>query len=149
MPETTLSDDPTELVRNVIERGFNGRDADLVRAAFADEIDSRLGTIPTDRIIEEMNRELAAYSDEPFEVQQTWEVDGTVFVRFTLSGRFEGELVVGEDAVLEPTGETFEAPGLFHVHVEDGEITAFHNYFDRFSGFRQMGVVPSLEELAE
>lgn len=149
MAETTLSDDPTELVRSVIEQGFNEDDKSLVRAAFADEIDSRLGTVPTERVIQEMERELAAYGDEPFEIRQTWEADGTVFVEFDLSGQFEEELAIGEDVVLEPTGETFDAPGLLYAEVEDGAITAFYNYFDRFGALQQMDVIPSLEEIAE
>lgn len=92
MSETQLPNDPTELVQKVIADGFNNGDEAIMRAAFADEVESRLGTVTLDEAVQKMTAELSAYEDSAFEIRELWRDDDTVFVHYTLAARLENKL---------------------------------------------------------
>lgn len=121
-----LPADPKELVRYTFEEGFDERNEDVFMAAFADEVEvlqeSFGETAPPERLWQGLMAEVQAFPDYTHDIQNVFE-DDRVIVTYRASETFENEMVIGEDAAFEPTGEEMQASGVAIARVEDGEIT--------------------------
>jgi predicted ester cyclase len=152
MSDTTQSGDPAEVLRQVVEDGFNEEAEEVVLDGFADEV--KVLQSPADRTMTAeqvwggLKAEFEAFPDYTHQIQGVWQDGEMAFARYTATGTFENEIRVGE-AVLEPTGEEGHTAGMMAARVQDGEIKAFGGFWDKLSLFQQLDIVPPLDELAD
>jgi predicted ester cyclase len=81
----------------------------------------------------------AAVPDLTATMQAAAEQDGTVFVRWTLTGTHTG----AEWAGIAPTGAHLDLDGIDHVTVSEGRITSDFVVFDQLQVARQLGLAPA------
>ncbi|MFH5800115.1 ester cyclase [Haladaptatus sp. CMAA 1911] len=84
-----------------------------------------------------------AFPDAEYTVDDIVSDGDTVMLRYTAEGTQDGELLG-----IKPTGKHVTVSGMEEYRVEDGKITEMWTNYDSFGLFRQLGVVPSLAELA-
>jgi ketosteroid isomerase-like protein len=153
MSDIELPTDPKQLVRYTFEEGIDERNKEVVMGAFADEVevlqDSFENTMTPERAWQGLMAEVQAFPDYTHDIQNVFEDDDTVIVTYHASGTFKNDMVLGENAVFEPTGEEMQISGVAIARVEDGEITGFASYSERLQLFQQTGIVPPLAELAD
>ncbi len=81
----------------------------------------------------------AAVPDLTMTMQAMAEQDGTVFVRWTLTGTHSG----AEWAGVAATGARIDLDGVDHVTVHDGAITSDFVVLDQMQLARQVGLAPA------
>jgi hypothetical protein len=69
------------------------------------------------------------------------EVGNKAFAEWLVEADHTGPLVLGEDAVLEPTGRHVQLPGVTVADFREGKIRSFRTYFDDLSLFEQIAGV--------
>ena len=66
------------------------------------------------------------------------EVGNRAFAEWVIEADHTGPLVLGEDAVLEPTGRHVTLPGVTVADFRDGKIRSYRTYFDDVSLIEQI-----------
>jgi hypothetical protein len=66
------------------------------------------------------------------------EVGNKAFAEWLVEADHTGPLVLGEDAVLEPTGRHVQLPGVTVADFREGKIRSFRTYFDDLSLIEQI-----------
>ena len=69
------------------------------------------------------------------------EVGNKAFAEWLVEADHTGPLVLGEDAVLEPTGRHVQLPGVTVADFREGKIRSFRTYFDDLSLIEQIAGV--------
>jgi hypothetical protein len=69
------------------------------------------------------------------------EVGNKAFAEWLVEADHTGPLVLGEDAVLEPTGRHVKLPGVTVADFREGKIRSFRTYFDDLSLIEQIAGV--------
>jgi len=66
------------------------------------------------------------------------EVGNKAFAEWVIEADHTGPLVLGEDAILEATGQHVELPGVTVADFRDGKIRSYRTYFDDISLIEQI-----------
>ena len=139
---------PVELARHIFEKVLNQRDAGALRPYWADDLVEELPT-GTYRGPDEMARyfaeTFAALPDFHIEPEEIIGEDDTVFVKWRLTGTFNGHAWQG----IEPTGHRIELLGIDCFTFREGKITRNEAVFDQMSFARQIGMLPARDSLGE
>jgi ketosteroid isomerase-like protein len=69
------------------------------------------------------------------------EVGNKAFAEWLIEADHTGPLVLGEDAVLEATGQHVQLPGVTVADFRDGKIRSYRTYFDDLSLIEQIASV--------
>ncbi|WP_440008208.1 ester cyclase [Halomicrococcus sp. SG-WS-1] len=138
-----------ELVRRDPEEIWSEGNVDVVDEIYAEDFVLHDPSSPDGtRGREEYREYVAAYRDAfpdaDYAVEELVAEGDAVAMRYTARGTHEGELMG-----IEPTGEEVTVTGMELYHVDDGKITEMWTNYDALGVFRQLGVVPSADELAE
>lgn len=144
----TKARSPVEIARDIFENVLNQHDADALRPYWADDLVEELPT-GTYRGPDEMAHyfaaTFAALSDFHIEPEQVIGEDDTVFVKWRLSGTFDGRPWQG----IEPTGDRIELLGIDCFTFREGRITRNEVVFDQMSFARQIGMLPAQDSTGE
>ena len=139
---------PVAIARHIFENVLNQRDADALRPYWADDLVEELPT-GTYRGPDEMARYFAetfgALPDFHVEPEQIIGEDDTVFVKWRLSGTFNGR----PWQEIEPTGDRIELLGMDCFTFREGRITHNEVVFDQTSFARQIGMLPAQDSIGE
>jgi steroid delta-isomerase-like uncharacterized protein len=144
----TATRSPVEIARHIFEDVLNQRDADALRAYWADELVEVLPT-GTYRGPDEM----ANYFAEVFAAQPDFHIvpekilgeEDTVFVKWRATGTFNGNRWQG----IEATGDRVELFGIDCFTFRDGKIVRNEVAFDQMSFARQIGMMPAQDSVGE
>jgi len=79
-----------------------------------------------------------AFSDVVITFRGLDEVGNKAFAEWLVEADHTGPLVLGEDAVLEPTGRHVQLPGVTVADFRDGRIRSYRTYFDDISLIEQI-----------
>lgn len=79
-----------------------------------------------------------AFSNVAIKVRGLDEVGNKAFAEWVVEADHTGPLLVGEDAVLEGTGQHVELAGVTVADFRDGKIRSFRTYFDDLSMIEQL-----------
>jgi len=82
-----------------------------------------------------------AFSDVVITFRGLDEVGNKAFAEWLVEADHTGPLVLGEDAVLEPTGRHVQLPGVTVADFREGKIRSFRTYFDDLSLIEQIAGV--------
>ncbi|NMO90217.1 ester cyclase [Actinomycetospora sp. TBRC 11914] len=132
---------PTEVVRWVFDIVNTHRSAPL-RDVLTADVRLRLPDATyrgVDAVLGFWEGLFAAVPDLTVTMQAVAEQDGTVFVRWTLTGTHSG----AEWAGIGPTGAHLDLDGIDHVTVSGGRIHADFVVFDQLQVARQLGLAPA------
>lgn len=69
--------------------------------------------------------------------------DGTVVAEWRLTARHTGELNLGDDVVVPPSGRTLDMRGAMFAELRGDRITAFRLYWDEADLLDQLGLLPA------
>ncbi|MFI6602448.1 nuclear transport factor 2 family protein [Nonomuraea sp. NPDC050536] len=69
--------------------------------------------------------------------------NGTVVAEWRLTARHTGELNLGEDVVVPPSGKTLDVRGAMFAELRGGQIAAFRQYWDEADLLDQLGLLPA------
>ncbi|WP_433632504.1 ester cyclase [Halomicrococcus sp. NG-SE-24] len=138
-----------ELVRRDPEEIWSEGNVDVVDEIYAEDFVLHDPSSPDGTRGREEYREYAAayrdaFPDAEYVVEELVAEGDAVAMRYTARGTHEGELMG-----IEPTGEEVTVTGMELYHVDDGKITEMWTNYDALGVLRQLGVVPSADELAE
>jgi steroid delta-isomerase-like uncharacterized protein len=144
----TKTRSPVEIARHLFEDVLNQRDADALRAFWADDLVEVLPT-GTYRGPEEMARyfaeTFAALPDFHIVPEQITGDDETVFVKWRLTATFNGAQWQG----IEATGDRIELLGIDCFTFRGDEIVRNEVVFDQMSFGRQIGMLPAQDSIGE
>ncbi|RBI62295.1 ester cyclase [halophilic archaeon] len=137
------------LVRRDPEEIWSEGNVDVVDEIYAEDFVLHDPSSPDGTRGREGYREYAAtyrdaFPDAEYAVEELVAERDAVAMRYTARGTHEGELMG-----IEPTGEEVTVTGMELYHVDDGKITEMWTYYDALGVLRQLGVVPSADELVE
>jgi steroid delta-isomerase-like uncharacterized protein len=139
---------PVDTARHIFEDVLNQRDADALRAYWADELIEVLPT-GTYRGPDEMARyfaeSFAALPDFHIVPEKIVGEDDTVFVKWRLTGTFSGQAWQG----IDPTGDRIELLGIDCFTFREGKIVRNEAVFDQMSFARQIGMMPAQDSVGE
>jgi hypothetical protein len=79
-----------------------------------------------------------AFSNTVINLRGLDEVGNKAFAEWLIEADHTGPLVLGEDAVLEPTGRRVQLAGTTVADFRDGKIRSFRTYFDDLSLIEQI-----------
>ena len=139
---------PVDVARHIFEDVLNQRDADALRPYWADDL---LEELPTgtyrgpDEMAHHFAETFAALPDFHIEPEKIVGEDDTVFVKWRLTGTFNGEAWQG----VEATGDGIELLGIDCFTFREGKITRNEVVFDQMSFARQIGMVPAQDSVGE
>jgi len=139
---------PAELAREVFEEVLPQRDAEALRPYWADDL---LEELPTgtyrgpDEMAEYFAETFAAMPDFQMETERIVGDEETAFVRWRLTGTFDGAPWQG----LEPTGKRIELTGMDCFTFREGKIVHNVVVFDQMSFARQIGMLPAADSAGE
>jgi steroid delta-isomerase-like uncharacterized protein len=139
---------PVQIARHIFEDLLNQRDADALRAYWADDLVEELPT-GTYRGPDEMARyfaeTFAALPDFHIEPEEVIGEDDKVFVKWRLNATFSGGVWQG----IEATGDRIELLGIDCFTFREGKITHNEVVFDQMSFARQIGMLPAQDAVGE
>lgn len=90
---------------------------------------------------------LEAFPDVEMDVAETVAEDDRVVQFFETRATNDGEMTLGGDRVLRPSGERMPWHGFVSMRIEDDEIAEGNLLTDDLALYRQLGLVP-LGEMA-
>lgn len=79
-----------------------------------------------------------AFSDAAIYLRSLDEVGNRAYAEWLVEANHTGPLVLGEAAVVEPTGRRFRLAGVTVADFRDGKIRSFRTYFDDVSFLEQV-----------
>ena len=134
------TDDNKEIVRRMIEEGYNEGNLDLADELVADVIVMHeAGTEEPirgpDGVKEFFESYKTAFPDSELEIEELVAEGETVVVRWTATGTHEGDLMG-----IEPTGNEVRIMGMEMHHVRDGKLQEGWELFDGLTMLAQLGV---------
>lgn len=88
---------------------------------------------------------LSAFPDVEMDVIETAVDENVVLQRFEIDATHDGEMILGEDRVLEPTGERLTWQGFASLRIEDGKIAETNMLTDDLALYRQLGLIPLVD----
>ncbi|WP_255168229.1 ester cyclase [Natrononativus amylolyticus] len=138
-----------ELVRRDPEEVWTEGSVGVIDEIFAESFVLHYPSSPAEPRDREEYREYvetfrSAFTDLTYAVDDVIADGDTAALRYTATGTHDGELLG-----VEPTGERVSVPGMEMYRVENGEIVEMWTSYDALGLFRQLGVLPPLEELSE
>jgi predicted ester cyclase len=139
---------PVEIARHIFENVLNQRDAGGLRPHWADDLVEELPTgtySGPDEMARYFAESFAALPDFHIEPEQIIGEDDTVFVKWRLSGTFNGCPWQG----IKPTGDRIELLGIDCFTFREGKITRNEAVFDQMSFARQIGMLPAQDSIGE
>lgn len=149
MAENKNLTQPAEVLRAVFEEGLDAGNKEVALEYLADEVEVLQGgfgdSLPAEKVWQSHQMEYEAFPDYSQEFIDIWEAGDMAFARYTASGTFENPIAMGETSI-EPTGESFTITGVMMARVEDGELTGYASYSERWDMFLQLGLV-EMEDL--
>lgn len=143
------TDDNKEIVRRMIEEGFNEDNLDLADELVAEEfVLHEAGQEEPIRGPEGMKEFLrtyrTAFPDAHIQIEELVGEGDTVVARWTATGTHDGDLMG-----VEPTGNEVRVMGMEMYHVRDGELAEGWEIFDGLGMMIQLGVVSSPGEMPQ
>jgi steroid delta-isomerase-like uncharacterized protein len=124
---------------------FAAGDIDSALAVFADHletVDPGMGTVlglpPFRKYLEGFKR---AMPDARAVISRMYQADDMIMVEGRLLGTHTGPLA-GPDGDVEPSGRTIDLPFADFSRIQDGQIVAYHTYYDQLSLLTQLGLMP-------
>jgi steroid delta-isomerase-like uncharacterized protein len=124
---------------------FAAGDIDSALEVFADNlemVDPGMGTVvglpPFREYLEGFKR---AMPDARAVISQMYEANDTIIVESRLLGTHTGPMA-GPDGDIEPSGRTIDLPFADFSRIQDGQILAYHTYYDQVSLMTQLGLMP-------
>jgi steroid delta-isomerase-like uncharacterized protein len=146
--EPMTPEENKQLVRRDPEEIWSEGDLDVVDEIYAEDFVLHDPSSPDGTRGREGYREYVAayrdaFPDAEYVVEELVAEGDAVVMRYTASGTHEGELMG-----VEPTGEAVSVTGMELYHVDDERITEMWTNYDALGVLRQLGVVPSVDELA-
>jgi steroid delta-isomerase-like uncharacterized protein len=138
----------TETAREIFETMLNRRDAEALRPIWADDLVEEMPTGTyhgPDEMVRYFAEVFAALPDFHIEPQRIAAEGETVFVKWRLTGTFNGAPWLG----IEPTGERIELDGIDCFAFRDGKVVHNTVAFDQMSFGRQIGMLPAQDSLGE
>jgi predicted ester cyclase len=125
--------DSRELVRHIMEDGFNRADVSVIYDSFVDDYVRHGHGVPSMGSLAEhvadLSLRLKAFDGARFEIHQIAAEGDTVAVRYTFHGTHTGEFMG-----IAPTGRVVERSSAAFFTVADGKVTQGHIFADG-SGF--------------
>jgi steroid delta-isomerase-like uncharacterized protein len=144
----TATRSPVEIARHIFEDVLNRRDADALRAFWAESLVEELPT-GTYRGPDEMARyfaeTFAALPDFHITPEKIVGDDETVFVKWRVNATFTGSQWQG----IEPTGDRIELLGIDCFTFREGKVVHNEVVFDQMSFGRQIGMLPAQDSIGE
>ena len=140
--------DQKEIVRRMIEEGFNEGNLDLADELAADDLVVHEAAMDEPIRGREGYKEFletyrSAFPDAHIEIEELTAEGDTVVARWTATGTHDGDLMG-----IEPTGNEVTIMGFEAYHVEDGRIVELWEVFDGLGMMAQLGVVEMPGEAA-
>lgn len=143
------TDGNKEVLRRMIEEGFNEGNLDLADELVAE--DFVLHAAGTEEPIRGpdgmkafMDTYKTAFPDARIEIAELAAEGETVVVRWTATGTHEGDLMG-----IEPTGNEVRIMGMEMHHVRDGKLAEGWEIFDGLTMMAQLGVVSPPGEMPQ
>lgn len=121
-PKTATPEEAKELIRHIMEDGFNKQDLSVVEACFVDNyrrIGNGINSVNSlAEHIEDLKSRHVAFAEGRFEIHQMVSDGHFVAVRYTFHG-------VHRDTYLgiEATGRTVSRPSAAFFEIQDGKVT--------------------------
>lgn len=94
-----------------------------------------------DELLGDAGTRATALSDIELDASPVALPDGTVVAEWRLTARHTGELRLGDDFVVPPTGRTLDLRGAIFARVADGRISEFRQYWDEADLLEQLGLL--------
>ena len=140
--------DNKELVRRMIEEGFNEGNLDVADELVAEDFRMHEAGIEEplrgpEGVKEVLGTYKNAFPDARIEIQELVAEEDAVVVRWRASGTHEGDLMG-----IEPTGNEVSIVGMEMYHVRDGKAIEGWEIFDGLTMMQQLGVVEMPGEAA-
>lgn len=137
------ADENKELVRRMIEEGFNQNDLDVVDEIVAEDCVLHEAGQPEplrgpDEVKEFLRMYRNAFSDAHIEIDELLADGDMVVTRWTATGTHDGDLMG-----IEPTGADVTVMGMEMHRVEDGKLVEGWELFDALGMLQQLGAIPS------
>lgn len=137
---TTREEDHKELVRGFVERILVDGDWDRVDEYIAEDFVSHTVAAPEDIHGREAHREFytgvqSAFPDMDIRIHDLIAEGDKVAQRSLQTGTHDGEFMG-----MDPTGNTFEVPGIIIYRIEDGKIAEEWVQADIMGMMEQLGV---------
>jgi len=129
-----------DVLRRAIEAELGDGAADL-GAIFTDDV---AGWSPVAHVsglpglVELAARREQAFANSAVVFRGLDEVGNKAYAEWTVTMDHTGPLVLGEDAVLEPTGQHLQIDGVTVADFRDGKIRSYRTYFDDLSVVEQI-----------
>ena len=124
---------------------FAAGEIDSALAVFAtnlETVDPGMGTVlglpPFREYLEGFKR---AMPDARAVISRMYEAGDTIIVEGRLLGTHTGPMA-GPDGEVEPSGRTIDVPFADFSRIQDGQIVAYHTYYDQVSLLTQLGLMP-------
>lgn len=118
-----------ELVRQIMEDGFNAGDMSVVYRSFADDyVRDGVGVPSMGSLAEhvaDLQKRLDAFEGARFEIRDMVAERDTVAVRYTFHGTHTGEFLG-----IAPTGRTVQRPSAAFFRIADGRVVEGNVFAD-------------------
>jgi len=130
-------DEMKELVRHIMEDGFNQADMSVVYESFATDYVRRGFGVPSMNSLaehaEDLQRRIDAFEGARFEIHQIVADGDTVAVRYTFHGTHTGSF-----GGVAPTGRTVSRPSAAFFTIADGKVVVGNVMADGAGLIRQL-----------
>jgi predicted ester cyclase len=140
-----VTDDNKRLVREVMDRAFNGGDLSVIDQYHAPGgIDHQepLGTDFLDHLKKVVVGLRRAFPDLHFEIHAMLAEGDVVAFRSTMTGTHSGVLNLGPGQPLQPTRRKVSVPHMHFVQITNGKTTDLWHLWNTTMMLQQLGAVP-------